>query len=294
MQQLHHTTDLLERLKTSFSAMSEGQRLLARYLVDNVESAAFLTAARLGAQVGVSESTVVRFAMMLGYQGWPELQRALADIVKARLSTVARLRMSSEVEVAGTCTDILAQDIDNIRLTMAEMDQSTFSQVVTAMSAAREIFVIGHRSAHSLALFLAFCLEMIGKRVTLITQGPRSVFEQLTRAGSGDLVFAASFPRYSRITVECFEYARGLGATTVALTDSAVSPLAQVADLTLMAKTSIDSFIESFAAPLSVINALVTAVAKKDETAALAQLEKFEDLCARHNVYWSKERSQVL
>jgi DNA-binding MurR/RpiR family transcriptional regulator len=277
--------DLVERLKASYPALSDSHKRVAEYLLDNVESAAFLTAGRLGAAAGVSESTVVRFAMALGYQGWPDLQRVLAGMVRARLDTVTRLRMSSG-GLETTVHEVLTTDAENLQRTMSELDPGVFGQVVDTLTQARDIYVLGLRSAQSLAVFLTFYLQTIGKSARMVSQGTRSAFEELDAAGAEDVVLAISFPRYSSMTVRAFQYAKDLGAKTIALTDSAFSPLAQAADLTLVARTGINSFIESFVAPLSVINAIITAIGRKDEGATLKSLEKFEEICAKNHVYW--------
>ncbi|MDP2859516.1 MAG: MurR/RpiR family transcriptional regulator [Bacillota bacterium] len=277
--------DLVERLKASYPALSDSHKRVAEYLLDNVESAAFLTAGRLGAAAGVSESTVVRFAMALGYQGWPDLQRVLAVMVRARLDTVTRLRMSSG-GLETTVHEVLTTDAENLQRTMSELDPGVFGQVVDTLTQARDIYVLGLRSAQSLAVFLTFYLQTIGKSARMVSQGTRSAFEELDAAGAEDVVLAISFPRYSSMTVRAFQYAKDLGAKTIALTDSAFSPLAQAADLTLVARTGINSFIESFVAPLSVINAIITAIGRKDEGATLKSLEKFEEICAKNHVYW--------
>jgi len=282
--------DLVERLKASYPALSEGHKRVAEYLLDNIEIAAFLTAGRLGATAGVSESTVVRFAITLGYQGWPDLQRVLAGMVRARLDTVTRLRISAGGGQQDTVRDVLTTDAENLERTMSGLDPGVFSQVVDALAVARDIYVLGLRSAQSLAVFLTFYLQTIGKSARLVSQGTRSAFEELDAAGAEDVVLAISFPRYSSMTVRAFQYARDLGAKTIALTDSAFSPLAQVADLTLVARTSINSFIESFVAPLSIINAIITAIGRQDEQATLKSLEKFEEICAKNRVYWPDDR----
>lgn len=278
--------DLVERLKASYPTLSDSHKRVAEYLLDNVESAAFLTAGRLGAATGVSESTVVRFAITLGYQGWPDLQRVLAGMVRARLDTVTRLRMSSGGGLEATVREVLATDAENLQRTMSGLDPDVFARVVDALTQARDIYVLGLRSAQSLAVFLTFYLQTIGKSAKMVSQGTRSAFEELDAAGAEDVVLAISFPRYSSMTVRAFQYAKDLGAKTIALTDSAFSPLAQAADLTLVARTSINSFIESFVAPLSVVNAIITAIGRKDEDATLKSLEKFEEICAKNRVYW--------
>jgi DNA-binding MurR/RpiR family transcriptional regulator len=267
--------------------MSDSQRILARYLIENVDTAAFLTAGKVGTAVGVSESTVVRFASALGYPGWPELQQVLADIVKAKLSTINRLKHTASSESSVVAQTVMSTDLDNLKKTMDEIKSDVFERVVELLSNARTIYVLGLRSARSLALFCQFYLQVAGRAVKIVPQGDSSIFEELSYATSEDIVLAISFPRYTNLTVKGFRYAKDTGARTIALTDSEVSPLAQIADISLYARTGIDSFTESFIAPLSLINAIVTAVGRRDEAKTIARLEKFEEICSQNEVYWT-------
>ncbi|MGI6604125.1 MAG: MurR/RpiR family transcriptional regulator [bacterium] len=277
------------RIKKGFGDLSGAQRALAEFILHNYEQAAFLTAARLGALVGVSESTVVRFAYTLGYQGWPELQGVLQEMVRSRLSTADRLRLSV-APVAGESEsvprEILTTDLENLRRTLQELKDDDFDAAVDAVIASRDIYVLGSRSAHSLALFLAFYLQMIGKRVRVVPQGVSSIFEELATVRSEDLVIGISFPRYTRLTIQGFEFARARGARMLALTDSILSPLALLADITLTAQSNLGSFIESFVAPLSVINALLTAVGRRDKEKTLARLDELEEVATRHSIFY--------
>ncbi len=267
--------------------MSDGQRILAKYLVENVDVAAFLTAGKVSAAVGVSESTVVRFAAALGYPGWPELQQVLADMVRAKLSTVSRLKLSASDEASGITQMVMGTDLENLRRTMDDLKPDVLERVVEVLSNAKTIFVLSCRSTRSLATFFQFYLQMAGRAVQVVPHGDASVFEELSNATPEDVVFAISFSRYTNLTVRGFQYAKQLGVRTIALTDSEVSPLAVIAGTSLYARTAIDSFTESFIAPLSVINALVTAVGRKDEAKTIKQLEKFEEVCSQNDVYWT-------
>ena len=280
-----------EKIRSRYAILSDSQRILARYLVENVDTAAFLTAGRVGTATGVSESTVVRFATAIGYPGWPELQQALADIVKAKLSTVARLKSAGAGESDVIAQTVLTSDSQNLRKTMEDLRPETFLRAVEMLSRASTVFLLGSRSARSLVLYFQFYLQIIGRSARVVPQGDGTVFEELSMAAPGDVVVAFSFPRYATLTVNGFRYAKSIGAGTLAITDSEVSPLAQIADVSLYAKTGIDSFIDSLVAPLALTNALVTAIGRRDETKTLAQLETFEEICRQNNVYWmpSKE-----
>ena len=292
MYLLHKPVALAERMREAIPRMSRGQRMLAEYLRSNIEAAAFLTAKQLGAQVGLSESSVVRFAISLGYDGWPDLQSQLRAEVKARLSTVSRLRQSAARSSRSPEIDIMSGDMHNIRATIATLEREVFAKAVDAVSAASRVFIVGTRSARSLALFLGFCLEMCGKCVTYVGTGPRSEIEDVSSTQPDDVVIGISFARYSRSTVECFSHASTQRCTTIALTDSLMSPLAEMADITLTAKVDIDSFFESLVAPLSLINALVGRLAQQHEQKTLDTLERFEELCAEYRVYWEPTKGK--
>ncbi|MGI6597154.1 MAG: MurR/RpiR family transcriptional regulator [bacterium] len=282
-------TSLETRLKKNITELSEAQRALAEFLLSNFEQAAFLTAGRVGALVGVSESTVVRFAYAVGYQGWPQLQAELQEMVKDRLSTATRLRMSTESDVTGeesVAREVIETDLENLRRTLQDLKEDTFNAAVEAVIEAESIYVLGGRSARSLAHFLAFYLQMIGKCVHVNPQGLGSIFEELAPVKPEDLVIGISFPRYTRKIVEGFAYARVKGAKTLALTDNVISPLGQMADITLTARSSLGSFIESFVAPLSVINALLTAVGRRDKDKTLACLDELEELAQEHRIFY--------
>lgn len=277
------------RLKRSISELSEAQRTLAEFLLQNYEQAAFLTAGRVGALVGVSESTVVRFAYAVGYQGWPQLQTELQEMVKDRLSTATRLRLSTASDTTGersVAREVIETDLDNVRRTLQNLKEDTFNAAVEAVIDAKSIYVLGGRSASSLTHFLAFYLQMIGKCVHVVPKGLGSIFEELTTVRPEDLVIGISFPRYTRIIVEGFAYARSKGAKTLALTDSVISPLGQLADITLTARSNLGSFIESFVAPLSVINALLTAVGRRDKDKTLTCLDELEEIAQKHDIFY--------
>ncbi|HHV08262.1 MAG TPA: MurR/RpiR family transcriptional regulator [Firmicutes bacterium] len=277
------------RIKRDINEFSEAQRALAEFLLSNYDQAAFLTAARVGALVGVSESTVVRFAYAIGYQGWPQLQTVLQDMVRDRLSTATRLRMSASGDQGknqSVMREVMETDLENLRRSLQDLKEETFNAAVEAVIQSENIYVLGSRSAHSLAHFLAFYLQMIGKCVHVIPQGLGSIFEELAPVKPKDLVIGISFPRYTRIVVEGFAYARSKGAKTLALTDNVISPLGQMADITLTATSNLGSFIESFVAPLSVVNALLTAVGRRDKDKTLTCLDELEEIAQKHDVFY--------
>ena len=282
-------TSLEKRIRDNVGELSGAQRILAEFFLTNYEQAAFLTAARVGALVGISESTVVRFAYALGYKGWPQLQAELQEMVKDRLSTATRLRMCTvpgQGQEKSVMQEVMETDLENLRRTMQDLSEDTFNAAVEAVIKAQNIYVLGSRSACSLAQFLAFYLQMIGKRVGVVPQGLGSIFEELAAVQPGDLVIGISFPRYSRITIEGFVYARRKGATTLVITDNVISPLGQQADITLTARSNLGSYIESFAAPLSVVNALLTAVGRRDKDKTLTRLDELEEIAQEHDIFY--------
>ncbi len=282
--------DLAERVRQRASGFSEGQKAVADYILRDYERAAFLTAARLGQRVGVSESTVVRFAMALGYAGYPEMQQILQDMVRNKLTTVDRLLGSVDglAEHESVLAKVMQQDIDNIRHTLQETVPEAFEEAVGLILDARRIYVTGLRSASSLAMFFSFCLNWALGNVHTLISGVEDWLEQMGQLGENDLLIAISFPRYTRKTVEIVEHARGRGARILAITDSVMSPLARHATVVLPARSSIDSYVDSFTAPLSLINALLTAVAQRQKERTVASLDRLESVWRKYRVFWEE------
>ena len=280
-----------ERLRKRAGRLSRAQRQLAEFILQNEPRAAFMTAARLGAAVGVSESTVVRFAIALGYSGYPELQRDLQEELRARLSAADRLVLAEERgERAETILDtVLRTDMENIRATLASLPRDRFGEAVAALQGARTIYVVGHRSAAALAHYLGYYLQLMLRNARTLTQAG-TVLEELMAAGPADVVVAITFPRYARATAEAFRLAAQRGARTILITDSVVSPLVEEASIVLPAKSESPSFADSLVAPLSVINALITAVALAQPERVRAALRELEDVWDRQGTYLKEER----
>jgi len=282
--------ELEDRIIKQMPELSDGQKLIASWILQDRETAAFLTAAALGRRVGVSESTVVRFATALGYSGYPELQRNLQEMLVNKISTVQRLAGSvddanSSVQDGPLFQRVMHTDMENIALTVKNISADTFDEAVAALCSARRIYVVGFRSASSLAYFLGFCLSWVLKNVTIMGNCGFSSLEPIADSGPEDVVIGISFPRYTRQTVSFVDLARKNGSKIIAITDGVLSPLATRADILLTAKTSMASFVDSFVAPLSLINALVAAVGvrKRDEvTKALRDLERVWE---EHGIY---------
>ena len=283
--------DLMKLIQSRFQRMSKGQKLIAEYILKHYDKAAFMTAARFGKTVGVSESTVVRFANELGYSGYPQLQAALQEMIKTKLTSVQRIELSEDqINEKNTVKAVLKADIDNIRSTMDKVNTFTFEESVRAMLNAKKIYIVGFRSSQVLAEFMSFYLCLLLDNIKLVSVGMNDVYEQLVRVGEDDLVIGIGFPRYSTRTVEALAYAKNRGAKVLALTDSMLSPLAVHADYCLVAQSNMASFADSLVAPLSVINALIVSVSLKKKDTISDTFNNLEGLWSEHNVYIQKTR----
>lgn len=280
--------DVFERIKMNMGELSDGQRVVAEYVLGSYQRAAFMTARALGHAAGVSESTVVRLASALGYSGYPEFQRALQDVLVSQLSTVDRLAGSASTLAESAdhpLVRILQGDMENIRLTMERISLADFDRAVEMILGSKKIAVVGSRSAFSLAYFLWFTLSWVLRDVRLLNQTGGAVYEPVLGLGPEDLLISVSFPRYTAQTVYVAELAKRRGARVMAITRDLSSPLAKSADLVLTASTSMASFVDSFVAPLSLINALVTAVGMKDRARMLEALSELEEVWSEFGVY---------
>lgn len=279
--------DILAKIESLTPGFSKGQRLIASYLLNHFEKAAYMTASKLGEEAGVSESTVVRFANELGLSGYPELQREIKESVRKRLTSVQRIGVANDrLCDKDIPAEVLSSDMENIRYTMENLDREAFDRAVTAILGARRIYIIGMRSSSSLAEFMDHYLSLVFENVHLVrTTSGSEIFEQLMKLGGEDVLIAVSFPRYSARMVNAVSFAAECGAKVIALTDNKLSPIATNAYATLEARSDMASFVDSLVAPLSVANALIAAVGMKkreEVTASFAELEKIWD---RYHVY---------
>ena len=263
--------DILALIQENMNTFSKGQKRIAAFILDSYDKAAFMTASRLGKKVGVSESTVVRFAAELGYDGYPDMQKSLQKMIRNRLTYVQRIEVTNDrIGDQDLVSMVLQSDMEKIRLTLEELDRSAFDNAVKAIVSAKRIYIIGVRSSAAIASFLGFYFNLIFDNVVNVTAGTASeMFEHLLRVGEDDVVIGVSFPRYSSRTVQAMSFARDRKATTVAITDSEASPLAPICKYTLKARSDMASFGDSLVAPLSLVNALLVAVsrAKNDDLA---------------------------
>lgn len=281
------STDLLSLIGEKLPRLSKGQKQIAAYMLEHYEKAAYMTAAKLGALVGVSESTVVRFAGELGFDGYPELQHSLQELIRTKLTTLQRIEITNDrIGDSDLLEKVLMSDVDKIKRTLDEIDRVSFNRAVDALVSARTVYIIGMRSSSSIARFLSFYLELILPRVKLIrSTGGSEIFEQLLRISSEDVIIGISFPRYSKRIINALEYAKSQSAHVIALTDSAVSPIAAHADDLLLAKSDMASFVDSLVAPLSIINALIVAIGKKRQDEVSATFERLEHIWDEYEVY---------
>ncbi len=279
--------DILMLLQTKAASFSKGQRLLARYITESYDKAAFMTASRLGKTVGVSESTVVRFAVELGYDGYPEMQKAMQDMVLNRLTSFQRIEVANDrIGNQDVVSMVLQSDIDKLQQTAELLDRTDFQTAVKTILNAKNVYILGARSVAPLASFFGYYLSFMFNNVRIVTSsGASEMFEKLIGVGEGDAVFAISFPRYSAATVKGAQYCRTTGATVIGLTDNRLSPLGQHCDHILLAKSDMVSLVDSLIAPLSVLNALIVALASGREQILAKTFDTLEQVWEEYNVY---------
>lgn len=289
MSAVQDMQDMIDRLNQSGKRLSKGHRKIAQYIVEHYDKAVFMTASRLGESVGVSESTVVRFAAAMGYEGYPQLQRSLQELVSHRLTANQRFEMATDIDPRAALPFVLKSDMQNLRATLEGMDTGTFQDVVQRLLSAKAIYVMGLRSAAPLAQFMGYYLNYIFDDVHLVSSGATDVFEEISKLNESDVLVGISFPRYSTRTLEAMRFAKRFGAQVVAITDGPMSPLHDIADTTLTARTDMASFVDSLAAPLSVINALLVALGLHRKEALTEHFRKLETIWDTYEVYLEEE-----
>lgn len=285
--------DILSIIQTNMNTFSKGQKLIGRFILDSYDKAAFMTASKLGKTVNVSESTVVRFAAELGYDGYPAMQKALQEMIRNKLTSIQRIEVSNDrIGNQDILSMVMQSDVEKIRMTLEEVDRDSFDRAVDAIVSARRIYILGVRSASAIASFLAFYFNLIFEDVVHIhSTSVSEVFEQLLRIGARDVIIGISFPRYSRRTVKAMEFARDRGAQVVAITDSETSPLTAIATHTLMAKSDMASFVDSLVAPLSLVNALIVALGRRKNSDLSETFGVLEKIWDEYEVYEKVEDS---
>ncbi len=279
--------DILRMIEDNMDGFSKGQRQIARFLLAHYDKAAYMTAAKLGSEVSVSESTVVRFVMELGYVGYPEFQKALQDLIRTKLTSFQRMEVTNHLIGDGDVLEkILMSDVDKIKRTLEGVSHTDFEGAVDAIVKAKTIYIIGVRSSYTLASFLNYNLRMIFDNVRLIeTTSGGELFEQILNIEEGDVMIAVSFPRYSKRVINAVAYAKRAGASVVALTDSYDSPIAASDNYVLVAQSDMASFMDSLVPPMSILNALIVAVSRAREEEVSERLRTLEVIWDEYDVY---------
>lgn len=287
-------THLLTRIDLQMNTFSKGQKRIASYIQEHYDKAAFMTASKLGETVGVSESTVVRFATEIGYDGYPKLQKAMQEMIRDKLTSVQRIEVTSaRIGDYDVLTSILNQDIDKIRRTIEETDHDAFKTAVKKIVEAKRIYIFGARSTASLAQFLGYYLELMFDNVRIITSTSHNqTYEQMFRISKDDVLIGISFPRYSNMAVDAMNFARQRGADVIAITDSMISPLVANADQVLIAKSDMASIVDSLVAPMSLINALVVAAVLESKNDVVDTFQQLEEVWNSQDIYTNQTQEK--
>ena len=278
--------NVLHTIRQQMPQFSKGQKRIAAYILEHYDKAAFMTASRLGQMVEVSESTVVRFAAQLGYEGYPEMQRDLRELIRGKLTSIQRIQVSNDQMQGDLLTSVMQRDMDSLRTAIEQVDRGQFEQMVDKLLKAQHIYLLGMRSSSFLTGYLNFYFRLIFKNVTLVQNAVAGeTFEQLVQVQPGDVLLAISFPRYSSRTVKAMKFAYDRGATVIALTDSLAAPIARDATHTLIAMSDMVSLVDSLVAPLSVVNALIVACSYRKEEAISKTFASLEEIWDEYGVY---------
>lgn len=282
---------VLQTIQSRMNSFSKGQKRIASYILENYDKAAFMTANKLGKTAQVSESTVVRFATELGYDGYPMMQKALQEIIRGKLTSIQRIQVSDDMmdgaDILGT---VMQRDMNSIHTAIEQVDRSEFDRVVDKLVHAEHIYLLGVRSSSFLAGYLNFYFHLIFKNVTLVQNfSAGEIFEQMLRIGPGDVLVGISFPRYSKMTENAVHFARDRGAEVIAITDSQMSPLYQLASASLLVRSDMISMVDSMAAPLSLLNALIVAVGRQKREEISNTYSELEQVWSRYNIFGKTE-----
>lgn len=290
-----NTNDLTSRINECYGSLSKGQKILATYITDNYDKAVFLTAAKMGQVVGVSESTVVRFATHLGYKGYPEFQKALEEMVRNKLNSIQRMEVTyGRISQSHILETVLQSDQEKIKDTLEHIDEHAFELAVDTIIKAKHIYIVGIRSCALLAAFMAFYFNLMFENVTLLqTNNSSELFEQMVRISKDDVIIGISFPRYSMRTLKAMEFANNRNAKVITLTDSVHSPMNLYSSCNLIARSDMASIVDSLVAPLSVINALIVALCMKKQGEVAKTLETLEDIWNEYQVYENDEINYI-
>lgn len=292
---MNNSNELINRINEKYSSMSKGQKLLSTYITDNYDKAVFLTAEKLGKVVGVSESTVVRFATHLGYRGYHEFQKALEELVRNKLNSIQRMEVTyGRISQSKILDTVLQSDAEKIKSTLEQIDQNAFESALDIILNAKHIYIVGIRSCAPLASFMSFYFNLMFDNVHLLhTSSSSELFEQMVRISEEDVIIGISFPRYSMRTLKAMEFANNRSAKVITLTDSVHSPMNLYSSCNLIAKSDMASIVDSLVAPLSVINALIVALCMRKQSEVAETLEALEDIWNEYQVYESDEINYI-
>ena len=285
-QEIKDSKYLISHIQSQYTRFSKGQKLIAQYILKNYDKVAFMTACKLGEAVGVSESTVVRFANALGYSGYPKLQDALQEVIKNKLTTVQRVDMVKEFnDDSAILKKIVKSDMDNIKDTLEEIDEKAFEEAANRILKAKRIYIVGMRSSFTIAQYLGFYLGIILDSVHVIRTDMGDAFEQVVKINEDDVLIAISFPRYSKKSYQIVSYAKEKGAHIVSLTDSPFAPFASFTDNLLLVKSNMVSFVDSLVPALSIANALIVSVGMKEKEDIKQHFDDLEAIWEKYSVY---------
>ncbi len=278
---------LMAIMNEKYKTMSKGQKLLARYTMENYPKVAFMTASKLGETVGVSESTVVRFANALGFSGYPKFQDALQELIKTKLTTVERVEMANRDYSSDSkiLENVLKTDIDNIKETMDSLEEESYEDAINLMISAKKVYVMGLRSSIYVAKYLGYYLNYILDDVVIIRMDMGEPVEQMIKLGPGDVLIAISFPRYSRKTIQVARFAKNRGAKVIAITDSNNAPTAKISDVVVTVRNNMVSFVDSLVPAFSVANALVIGVAMREKEDIMSYFNQLEAIWEKFEIY---------
>lgn len=291
---MNKTDDLVGLINEKFQAMSKGHKQIADYILSHYDKAAYMTAIKLGDSAGVSESTIVRFAMALGFEGYPELQKALQDMVRNKLTTIQRMDMTAELSESMLLRSVLKADLNNMKLTIDEINTDIYEEIVDEVYAAKKVYIMGARSSAPLAQFLGYYLNFILENVRVVTSNVNDILEQVIHIGEDDVLICISFPRYSRKIIEAVKFAKKRKSSIISITDSYKSPLTKYSKLSLTATSDIASFVDSLVAPMSLINALIVSIGLRKKQEVEEHFMELEKIWEEYNVYIEKDNGNDL
>lgn len=278
--------NVITNIQENFMSLSKAQKIIAEYIINHYDKAAFMTAAAIGNQLNVSESTVVRFANVLGYTGYKELQRDLQELIRNKLTTVQRISLSDELSKSSEFIDkVMGKDMENMKKTMLEINEPNFNLAVNSIIEAENIFILGLRSSTFLAGYLNFYLNFIFDNVKLIQPSANDIFEQLAKIKPSDVLICITYPRYSKRTLDALDYVNTKGSKIITFTDSSLSPAYSRSDISLIAKSEMLSFVDSLVAPMSLINAFILAIAAKRREDITPYFEELESIWEKYGTY---------